>query len=105
MGSASPRPTSDWPRELEDAVPILILDVARAFLAHQSIAGPEDLRALTSADVSGFVLSQSRRRTIGYAKSTTTRLRSLLRYLEIEGLTPSALAARPSVSTRPSSVR
>ena len=76
------------------------LDVARAFLAHQSIACPEDLRGLTSADVSGFVLSQSRRRTIGYAKSITTRLRSLLRYLEVEGLTPSALAAAvPSVAS------
>jgi len=69
------------------------LDVASAFLAHRSIAGPADVRGLTSADVSGFVLSESRRRTVGYAKSISTRLRSLLRYLEMEGLTSNALAA------------
>lgn len=69
------------------------LGVARAFLAHRSIAGPADLRGLTSADVSGFVLSESRRGSVGHTKSTATRLRSLLRYLEVEGLTSIGLAA------------
>jgi site-specific recombinase XerC len=69
------------------------LDVARAFLAHRSISCPAELRGLTSADVSGFVLSESRRRSVGYLKSISTRLRSLLRYLDMEGLTSNVLAA------------
>lgn len=76
------------------------LDVARAFLMHRAIADPAELSGLTSAEVSDFVLSVSRRRAVGYAKSITTGLRSLLRYLEMEGLTANALvAAVPAVAS------
>lgn len=76
------------------------LDVARSFLQHRSIREPAELRCLTSAEVTDFVLSESRRRTVGYAKSINTRLRSFLRYLEVEGLTSNALvAAVPSVAS------
>jgi integrase/recombinase XerD len=77
------------------------LGVARGFLAYRSIGHEVDLAGLTAADVTGYVLAQSRRWTAGYAKSTTTRLRSLLRFLHVEGLTPEALAAAvPSVACR-----
>jgi site-specific recombinase XerC len=76
------------------------LDVARAFLRHLPIGHPVELGGLTSVEVSGFVLSESRRRSAGYAKSINTRLRSLLRYLEMEGLTSNALvAAVPAVAS------
>ena len=45
-----------------------------------------DLKGLTSAAVTDFVLSASRDHTAGHAKSVTTRLRSFLRYLYVEGL-------------------
>jgi integrase/recombinase XerD len=54
------------------------LNVARAFLVHRSITEEVDLTCLTSADVTEFVLSESRGRTVGHAKSITSRLRSLL---------------------------
>jgi integrase/recombinase XerD len=77
------------------------LGVARGFLAYRSIRQEADLAGLTAADVTGYVLAESRRWTAGYAKSTTTRLRSLLRFLHMEGLTPEALAvAVPSVACR-----
>jgi integrase len=45
------------------------------------------------------VVSVSRRRSVGEAKAVSTRLRSFLRYLEVEGLTPPGLAAAvPSVA-------
>jgi integrase len=54
---------------------------------------------LTAADVTEFVLWQSRRCAVGYAKAITTRLRCLLRFLHVEGLTPNTLAAAvPSVA-------
>jgi integrase/recombinase XerD len=75
------------------------LDVAGAFLVHRSITVEVDLAGLTSADVTEFVLSESRRRTVGYAKSIASRLRSLLRFLHVEGLTTSALdMSVPSVA-------
>lgn len=75
------------------------LDVARSFLQHRSIVDEAGLAGLTSAQVTDFVVSESRRRTVGYTKSITTRLRCWLRYLHVEGLTPNALAAAvPSVA-------
>lgn len=75
------------------------VDVARSFLQHRSIVDEAGLAGLTSAQVTDFVVSESRRRTVGYAKSITTRLRCWLRYLHVEGLTPNALAAAvPSVA-------
>ena len=58
-----------------------------------------DLSRLTSTAVIDFVLSASRSHTTGNAKSVTTRLRSFLRYLNVEGLTGDGLVmAVPSVA-------
>jgi integrase/recombinase XerD len=71
------------------------LDEAREFLA-----GREDrLAGLTAGEVSGFVAAQCRRRSTGSAKILVTALRSLLRFLVLEGLvTPGLQDAVPSVA-------
>jgi site-specific recombinase XerD len=75
------------------------VDVACSFLASRSISGVSELGRLTSAEVSQFMLSASRRYSVGHTKSIGTRLRSFLRYLEMEGLTSTPLAgAVPSVA-------
>lgn len=71
------------------------LDGAREFLA-----GREDrLAALTAAEVSRFIVAESRRRSTGSAKLLVTALRSLLRFLVLEGLVvPGLQDAVPSVA-------
>lgn len=75
-------------------------DVAREFLSWPSVDGAPDLEVLTTAEITEFVLSECRRCKVGSAKSMTTRLRSLLRFLNVTGLTSSDLAgAVPSVAS------
>jgi hypothetical protein len=63
------------------------LDEARGFLA-----GREDrLAGLTAAEVSGFTAAECRRRGTGSAKILVTALRSVLRFLAVEGLAPPGL--------------
>jgi site-specific recombinase XerD len=71
------------------------LDEARGFLA-----GREDgLGSLTAGEVSGFVAAQCRQRSTGSAKILVTALRSLLRFLVVEGLvTPGLQGAVPAVA-------
>jgi integrase/recombinase XerD len=70
-------------------------DEARGFLA-----GREDrLAGLGAAEVSGFVAAECRRRNTGSAKILVTALRSLLRFLVLEGLvTPGLQDAVPAVA-------
>lgn len=75
------------------------VDVARRFVAQVPVGTPGELEALAAAAVTGFVLSVSQRRSVGEAKTVSTRLRSFLRFLELEGLTrPGLPAAVPSVA-------
>jgi integrase/recombinase XerD len=71
------------------------MDGAREFLA-----GREDrLAGLTAAEVGGFIVAECRRRSIGSAKMLVTALRSLLRFLVLEGLAPPGVqGAVPSVA-------
>lgn len=71
------------------------LGEARGFLA-----GREDrLGALDAAEVSGFVAAECRRRSTGSAKVLVTALRSLLRFLVLEGVvTPGLQHAVPAVA-------
>jgi integrase/recombinase XerD len=71
------------------------LDEARGFLA-----GREDgLGSLTAGEVSGFVVARCRQRSTGSAKILVTALRSLLRFLVVEGLAPPGVqGAVPSVA-------
>jgi integrase/recombinase XerD len=82
-----------------DSVRVYI-DVARGFLSWLSAEGDLALEAVTAAEVSGFVLVECRRLKVASAKAMTTRLRSLLRFLYVEGLTAYPLAdAVPSVAS------
>jgi integrase/recombinase XerD len=71
------------------------MDEARGFLA-----GREGrLAGLDAAEVSGFVADQCRRRSTGSAKILVTALRSLLRFLVVEGLAaPGLQDAVPGVA-------
>lgn len=70
------------------------MEVARRFLSPHSSA-----RKLRVADVTHFVVISCRSVSNGYAKHITTALRSLLRFLFLEGLTPTQLdAAVPTVA-------
>lgn len=74
------------------------LTVARRFLSDQG-GGILEVRDLTPADVTGFVVRESLRWSIGGTKSRVTGLRSLLRYLYVEGELDVDLApAVPSVA-------
>jgi integrase/recombinase XerD len=75
-------------------------DVARQFLSWLSAHGDLDLEKVTTAEVTRFVLEESRRCRVASAKAMTTRLRSLLRFLYVQGLTANPLAeAVPSVAS------
>ncbi len=68
---------------------------ARLFLAELKGDGREEARveALSGADVNGFLLSECTRVSVGSAKNRVNALRSLLRFLHIEGRIRANLAA------------
>ena len=69
-------------------------NLARRFLREHSIgAGEVNVQGLTGADVSGFVLVERARVSLGAVKGRAAELRSLLRFLHLRGLIPMALAA------------
>jgi site-specific recombinase XerD len=75
-------------------------DMVRPFLAARVDAvGELDLRSLAAGDVLAFVLAECPHRRPGSAKLLVTALRSLLRYLHVEGLIARPLApVVPSVA-------
>lgn len=56
-----------------------------ATTAARFLAAQADVRRLRAADVTDFVLRESRRYSVGTTKLTVTALRSLLRYLHVAG--------------------
>lgn len=79
--------------------------VARLFLSAVSREGELDTGRLTAAEVGGFVLGACRGRSVGSSKNVVAALRSLLRFLHLEGLTAGDLAAAvPAVAPRASSL-
>jgi site-specific recombinase XerD len=72
---------------------------ARSFLSYVDRPEGLDLARLTASEVNGYVVGQCRRRHVGSAKVLVTALRSLLRFLSLEGHTPRPLAgAVPAAS-------
>ncbi len=67
------------------------VEVANSFLSYLAIEHESDLVTLATPTISQFILAECKRCKASSAKSTTTRLRSLLRFLHTEGLTASAL--------------
>src|ERR1700677_853888 len=79
----------------------LYAEVARRFLSERSEPISEDLGGLSAAEITAFVLRESTRRSEASTRIAVDGLRSLLRYLHVEGWTPIALAwAVPSVARR-----
>jgi integrase/recombinase XerD len=75
------------------------VELVRPFVAEHVTAEGSALADLTAADVSAFVLAACRGRSVGSAKLTVAALRSLLRFLHVEGLLATSLSgAVPSVA-------
>jgi integrase/recombinase XerD len=75
-------------------------DVAELFLSHQAMPeGDLRLSSVTAESVTRFVVEQSRRRSAGAAQVSVTGLRSLLRFLFLQGRIEESLAeVVPAVS-------
>lgn len=65
----------------------------RPFLRDMAIGGPADFSRLTTADVLGYVERRARDASAATAVAMCSRLRSFLRYLQVEGLIAHDLAA------------
>jgi site-specific recombinase XerD len=76
------------------------IDCVRPFVSSRAREGDEfDLAGLTPQDVLGFVLADCQRRSRRSAKLMVTALRSLLRFLHVEGMIDRPLAqVVPSVA-------
>ena len=76
------------------------VEMARTFLSWLPVEGELELAGLNTAAITRFVLAECQRCKVSSAKVMTTRLRSLLRFFYLEGLTPIALApAVPAVAS------
>jgi site-specific recombinase XerD len=72
---------------------------ARLFLAGRVDSDGGGLERLTAGDVTGFVLAECRHRSVRMSSALVTSLRGLLRFLFLEGLTPTDLTgAVPGVA-------
>jgi integrase/recombinase XerD len=72
---------------------------AERFLGAQANGGKLDLDRLTGACVTAYVVAECRKRSTGHAKGLVCALRSLLRFLQVEGyVDASLLGAVPSVA-------
>jgi integrase/recombinase XerD len=80
-------------RGLADATVLRYEKLAGQFL-HEFAAGDGDaIRKVAAADVVAFLLRESARVSVGATKGRVAELRSLLRFLYVKGLTPTALAS------------
>jgi integrase/recombinase XerD len=75
------------------------LSTARLFLSERERPDGLDLAGLTARDVTAFVVGQCRSRRAGSAKTLVTALRSLLRFLFLQGCTPCPLAQAVPTAT------
>jgi hypothetical protein len=67
--------------------------VAERFLSERSVVGDETgVAGLCGGDVTAFLLGECSVLSLGAAKNRVTELRSLLRYLFLEGLVATDLA-------------
>lgn len=88
-------------RGLVDGSVRLYEGVARLFLSERSEPLRKDLASLSGADISAFILRESSRCGVAGAKTAVCGLRSLLRFLCLEGWIPHQLsAAVPAVAGR-----
>jgi site-specific recombinase XerD len=86
----------DWmveDRGLADATVLRYENLARRFLQDWSTHRGVDVAGMTGATVSTFLLDECGRVSVGAAKGRVAELRSLLRFLYVQGLTAAPLAA------------
>lgn len=69
------------------------LDVARAFLAHPSMADRQHLEGLTASEVLAFVRHELQARPPASAQYVVTGVRAFLRFLFVDGRIPTPLAS------------
>jgi len=79
-------------RGLAGATVVRYVKLARLFLG-QRPAGRGGLESLSGADIVAFLLAESERLSTGSVKGRVGEVRSLLRFLSMQGLTPRPLAA------------
>ena len=88
-------------RSLATVTALRYIDCLRPFLSRRVFDGGLDLRSLTPADVTAFVVARCPQLNTGVAKLTVTALRSFLGFLHLEGITERSLAhAVPKVLRR-----
>ena len=88
-------------RSLATVTALRYIDCLRPFLSRRVFDGGLDLRSLTPADVTAFVVARCPQLNTGVAKLTVTALRSFLGFLHLEGITERSLAhAVPKVLHR-----
>ena len=88
-------------RSLATVTALRYIDCLRPFLSRRVFDGGLDLRNLTPADVTAFVVARCPQLNTGVAKLTVTALRSFLGFLHLEGITERSLAhAVPKVLHR-----
>lgn len=74
---------------------------AKAFLAYRSGDGVPDLGGLSAGEVIDYVRCECAGGTVAHARRRTSRLRALLRFLFVDGVTDTLLAELvPSVANR-----
>jgi hypothetical protein len=78
-------------RGLAEATVVRYVKLAGSFL-DPYLTGRGGLESLSGADVVAFLLSESERLSVGSVKGRVGELRSLLRFLYLQGLTPRPLA-------------
>jgi site-specific recombinase XerC len=79
-------------RGLAEATVVRYVKLARLFLG-QRPAGRGGLESLSGTEVVAFLLAESQRLSTGSVKGRVGEVRSLLRFLYLQGLTPRPLAA------------
>lgn len=75
-------------RGLAEATVVRYVKLARTFLARHDRA----VEGLTGSDIVTFLLAESRRLSVGSVQGRVAELRSLLKFLHLQGLTPRSLA-------------
>ena len=88
-------------RSLATVTALRYIDCLRPFLSRRVFDGGLDLRSLTPADVTAFVVARCPQLNTGVAKLTVTALRSFLGFLHLNGITERSLThAVPTVLRR-----
>lgn len=80
-------------RGVAHSTAVAYVSVARRFLSERATGDEPGLNGLRGKDVATFLLRESRRLSVLTAKNRVTGLRSLLRFLRLEGLVATDLAA------------